>query len=69
MADTDKNKNNDIGTEESVDDILAGILNPDGTFNDEFNGLFARYVGGGQPAAVVPDADLSDRTPQGKARL
>ncbi|MBQ9945110.1 MAG: hypothetical protein IJO68_01125 [Clostridia bacterium] len=62
MADTDKNKNNDIGTEESVDDILAGILNPDGTFNDEFNGLFARYVGGGQPAAVVPDADLSDRT-------
>lgn len=61
MSDNDKNKNASVGTEESVDDILAGILNPDGTFNDEFNGLMARYVGGGQTTEQVPDVDLSDR--------
>ncbi len=46
MADTEKN-NGIIAGEESVDDILAGILNPDGSFNDEFNGLLKKYVGAG----------------------
>ncbi|MBO5396633.1 MAG: hypothetical protein J6A97_07100 [Clostridia bacterium] len=49
-------------SEESVDDILAGILNPDGSFNDEFNGLLKKYVGGDvgeNPVSV--SADISDR--------
>ena len=62
MSDNDKNKSVSAGTEESVDDILAGILNPDGTFNDEFNGLFARYVGGTQTTVQVPVVDISDRS-------
>ena len=62
MSETEKTKNNEVITEESVDDILAGILNPDGTFNDDFNGLFAKYVGGGVNTAPVPDVDLSDRS-------
>ena len=49
-------------TEESVDDILAGILNPDGSFNDEFNGLLKRYVGGDAGESPLPvRADISDR--------
>lgn len=60
MSDSDK-KNSACATEESVDDILAGILNPDGSFNDDFNGLFARYVGGAQTSYPVRDVDLSDR--------
>lgn len=67
MSDNDKNKSTSVGTEESVDDILAGILNPDGTFNDEFNGLMARYVGGGQSSEQVPDVDLSDRRDESPA--
>lgn len=50
-------------TEESVDDILAEILNPDGSFNDSFNGLFKKYVGGEggeNPLPVI--RDISDRT-------
>lgn len=47
--------------EESVDDILAGILNPDGSFNDEFNGLFAKYVGSSQEPYTVGKVDISDR--------
>lgn len=49
-------------TEESVDDILAGILNSDGTFNDEFNGLLKKYVvGDGGELPVFSGADISDR--------
>lgn len=33
--------------EESVDDILAEIMG-DGGYNDDFSGLFARYLGGGR---------------------
>ena len=32
---------------ESVDDILAEIMG-DGGFNDDFTGLYARYLGGGR---------------------
>lgn len=50
-------------TEESVDDILAGILNPDGSFNDEFNGLLKKYVGGEGGENPLPvKADISDRS-------
>lgn len=62
MAENDKITGAVLGAEESVDDILADILNPDGSFNDEFNGLFARYVGGGMASAIVPPADISDRS-------
>lgn len=60
MADNDK-KNVNL-PEESVDDILAGILNSDGSFNDEFNGLFAKYFVGNTQEIKVPDVDLSDRS-------
>lgn len=60
MADTEK-KNGIIAGEESVDDILAGILNPDGSFNDEFNGLLKKYVGGTEENPVFASSDLSDR--------
>lgn len=60
MAEIDKN-NNSL-PEESVDDILAGILNSDGTFNDDFNGLFAKYFVGAPQEIAVPDVDISDRT-------
>lgn len=57
-----ENKNGRILSEESVDDILAGILNPDGSFNDEFNGLLRKYVGGdGADAGFSVSSDLSDR--------
>ncbi len=59
-----ENENKSISpvAEESVDDILAGILNPDGSFNDEFNGLLKKYVGGGVPETVIPaNTDISDR--------
>jgi len=42
--------------EESVDDILAGIINSDGSFNSEYNGLFARYMG----LEEAPDAKSAD---------
>lgn len=48
--------------EESVDDILAEILNADGTFNDSFNGLFAKYTTGANFHSNVPQVDLSDRS-------
>lgn len=48
---------------ESVDDILAGIINKDGSFNDEFNGLFSRYLGGEpHPVADAAAVDISDRS-------
>lgn len=57
-----ENKNARPLTEESVDDILAGILNPDGSFNDEFNGLLRKYVGGdGGENPLTVTADISDR--------
>lgn len=48
--------------EESVDDILAEILNADGTFNEDFNGLFAKYVVGVNPRSAVQNVDISDRS-------
>lgn len=61
MSETENKSINPV-TEESVDDILAGILNPDGSFNDEFNGLLKKYVGGGVPETVIPaNTDISDR--------
>lgn len=61
MSDAEK-KNLSSAAEESVDDILAGILNPDGSFNDEFNGLFAKYVGSNTAPYSPAVADLSDRS-------
>lgn len=62
MAENDrKNTASDLG-EESVDDILAEILNADGTFNDSFNGLFAKYTVGTSTNSSVPQVDLSDRS-------
>ncbi len=54
-------KNPVINDAESVDDILAAILNPDGSFNDEFNGLLKKYVGGDSEGTVLPVVDISDR--------
>ena len=59
MSETEKK--NSVANEESVDDILAGILNPDGSFNDEFNGLFAKYVGSSQEPYSIGKVDISDR--------
>ncbi len=57
-----ENRNARPLSEESVDDILAGILNPDGSFNDEFNGLLRKYVGGDGGENPLPvSADISDR--------
>ena len=56
-----ENKNPMTNEAESVDDILAGILNPDGSFNDEFNGLLRKYVGGDANGTVLPVIDISDR--------
>ena len=56
-----ENKNSKVYAEESVDDILAGILNSDGTFNEEFNGLLKKYVGGDSPVIIAPASDISDR--------
>lgn len=46
---------------ESVDDILAEILNTDGSFREEFTGLIAKYIGDGEASVSVPRVDLSDR--------
>lgn len=59
MSETEKK--NSVAGEESVDDILAGILNPDGSFNEEFNGLFAKYVGSSQEPYSIGKVDISDR--------
>lgn len=64
MTDSEKkNSTPDKDTEESVDEILASILNKDGSFNDEFNGLFKKYLAGSdtddKPVSV--NVDISDR--------
>ena len=38
---------------ETVDDILAEIMGGDGVFNDDFSGLYARYLGGGKSPAAA----------------
>ena len=61
MSETE-NKSVKPVAEESVDDILAGILNPDGSFNDKFNGLLKKYVGGEAAENPFPvKTDISDR--------
>ncbi len=61
MADIDKNnvQTND-GDELTVDDILAEILNSDGSFKDEFNGLAAKYIVD-ETILSSSKIDLSDR--------
>lgn len=49
-------------SEESVDDILSGILNPDGTFNEAYNNLFAKYMGIEENSEAPAGFDLSDRS-------
>lgn len=53
---------------ETVDDILAEILNNDGTFKDEFNSLLAKYIGVSQQDIVVPKVDISDRSDEENPR-
>ncbi len=53
---------------ETVDDILAEILNNDGTFKDEFNSLLAKYIGVSQQDIVVPKVDISDRSDEDNPR-
>lgn len=46
---------------ETVDDILAEIMG-DGGFNDDFSGLFARYLGGGKAHEAYPaENDVGQR--------
>lgn len=61
MADTE-NKATQNGSEQSVDDILAEILNKDGSFREDFNDRFSAYLGesASQFTASV-NTDLSDR--------
>ena len=69
MADNEKIagvKTND--NTETVDDILAEILNNDGTFKDEFNSLLAKYIGVAQQDIVVPKVDISDRSDEDNPR-
>lgn len=49
------------GNDESVDDILAEIMG-DGGFNDDFSGLYARYLGNGKtPDTVRRDNGVKQR--------
>lgn len=59
MADIE-NKNVQADDELTVDDILAEILNSDGSFRDEFNGLAAKYIVDGTIESSSK-IDLSDR--------
>lgn len=63
MSELDK-RNDRIADEaqQSVDEILAEILNSDGTFNDDFNSLLAKYIGVPQKDIIVPKVDISDRS-------
>ena len=54
---------------ETVDEILAGILNKDGSFNDEFGELMTKYLG--DDAAHISSlrsVDLSDRADEPRYR-
>lgn len=57
------------GQAESVDDILAEIMNGDGTFNDAFNERFSQYIGesASQYTSVI-NTELSDRRGEARAR-
>lgn len=52
-------------TEESVDDILSDILNSDGTFNENYNNLFAKYMGAEINSGSASAYDISDHTTDG----
>lgn len=69
MADTEKKvlPVNNADTE-SVDDILAEILNADGSFREEFTGLIAKYIGDSDAPVSVPKVDLSDRSDEESLR-
>ena len=57
------------GQDETVDEILAEILNKDGSFNDEFGALLTKYLG--EDAAHVKSLrgiDLSDRADEPRYR-
>jgi hypothetical protein len=69
MANDDVKNADSRGPGESVDDILAGILNKDGTFNEEFGALLTKYLG--EDAAHVASLrgiDLSDRMDEPRYR-
>ena len=55
--------------DETVDDILAGILNKDGSFNDEFGALLTKYLGDDAAhVASLRGIDLSDRIDEPRYR-
>lgn len=55
--------------EETVDDILAGILNGDGSFNEEFGDLMEKYLGPeAAHVASLRGVDLSNRTDEPRIR-
>lgn len=69
MANDDVKNADSRGRDESVDDILAGILNKDGSFNEEFGALLTKYLG--EDAAHVASLrgiDLSDRMDEPRYR-
>lgn len=52
----------DRSREETVDEILSGILKKDGSFNDEFGALLTKYLGDDAAhVASLRGIDLSDR--------
>ena len=54
---------------ETVDDILAGILNADGSFNDEFGALLTKYLGDDAAhVASLRGIDLSSRVDEPRIR-
>ncbi|MBQ6067745.1 MAG: hypothetical protein IJK89_13115 [Clostridia bacterium] len=55
--------------DETVDDILAGILNGDGSFNEEFGELMDKYLGpDAAHVASLRGVDLSNRTDEPRIR-
>lgn len=56
------------GLNESVDEILKGIIDEHGGFNDEFTELYAKYLGGGTGAIEEMMPDLSDRSDEPPTR-
>ena len=50
----------------TVDEILRDIMREDGSFNDSFNDLFSRYLGGSAPDPR--ESELFDRTGEARPR-
>ena len=65
----ERNTPDDRAQDESVDEILAEILNKDGSFNDEFGALLTKYLGDDAAhVASLRGIDLSDRADEPRFR-